>query len=118
MKRKTILVFAWLLGVAAIFAWTAVSYSAQKNPELKGELIFRHGLLMLFLTMPSGWIATSLIGAVISIFGLKLDGMDDALFVSLTCTTAGYLQWFVVLPWMYRKWRARRSERMVRHHRR
>lgn len=64
---------------------------------------------MLVLTLPSGWGATALIGAIAGLVGLDLTGMTDALLVSLTCAVAGYLQWFVLLPWLWRKWKARRA---------
>ncbi|OLP04529.1 putative membrane protein [Rhodoferax antarcticus ANT.BR] len=39
--------------------------------------------------------------------GFDVAGMADALLVSLTCAVAGYLQWFRLLPWLWRKWKSR-----------
>lgn len=109
MTRRAIFLILWLVAVASIFVWTMVSYYAQVAPQLKYEILLRHGLLMLVLTLPSGWIVTALVGAIVSLVGLDLAGMADALLVSLTCAVAGYLQWFVLLPWLWRKWKARRA---------
>lgn len=107
MTKRTIFLILWLVAVASIFVWTMVSYNAQAVPELKYEILLRHGLLMLVLALPSGWIASALVGAIVGLVGLDVAGMADALLVSLTCTVAGYLQWFVLLPWLWRKWKAR-----------
>ncbi len=109
MTRRTIFLILWLVVVASVFVWTMVSYNAQTVPELKNEILLRHGILMLVLTLPSGSIATALISVIVGLLGLDLAGISDALFVSLTCAVAGYLQWFVLLPWLWRKWKARRT---------
>lgn len=70
------------------------------------EILLRHGLLMLVLALPSGWIASALVSAIAGLVGLDVAGMADALLVSLTCAVVGYLQWFVLLPWLWRKWKA------------
>lgn len=109
MTRKTIFLILWLVVVASIFVWTMVSYNAQTVSELKDELLLRHGLLMLVLTLPSGWIAMALVSAIAGLVGLDLAGIADALLVSLTCAVAGYVQWFKLLPWLWSKWKARRA---------
>lgn len=109
MTKRTLFLLLWLVAVASIFVWTMVSYNAQVVPELKYEILLRHGLLMLVLTLPSGWMATALIGVIAGLVGLDLAGMADALLVSLTCAVAGYVQWFVLLPWLWRKWKSRRA---------
>lgn len=109
MKRQTVFLILWLVVVASLFVWTMVSYSTQAVSELKNELLLRHGLLMLVLTLPSGWIATALVSAILRLVGVDVAGIADALLVSLTCAVAGYLQWFVLLPWLWRKWKARRA---------
>lgn len=109
MTKRTILLILWLVAVATIFLWTMVSYNAQVVPELKYEILLRHGLLMVVLTLPTGWITNALVGAIVGLVGLDVAGISDALLVSLTCGVAGYLQWVVLLPWLRRKWKARRA---------
>ena len=110
MTRRHIFLLLWLLLVVSILAWTIVSYDAQSDAQLKSEIVLRHGILMLGLTLPSGWILTALIGSLAHLVGLAPIGLGDTLLVSLTCAVAGYLQWFVVVPWLWRKWRARRVQ--------
>lgn len=110
MTKRTIFLILWLVAVASIFVWTMVTYNAQAIPELKYEILLRHGLLMLVLALPSGWIASALVGAILGLVGVDVAGMADALLVSLTCAVAGYLQWFVLLPWLWSKWKARRAD--------
>lgn len=107
MTKRHIFLILWLAAVGSIFAWTQVSYHAQVDPQLKSEILLRHGILMLALTLPSGWLLTALIGAIVSFVGFELIGIADAFLVSLTCAVAGFLQWFILLPWLWRKWRSK-----------
>lgn len=109
MTRRAIFLILWLVVVVSIFVWTMVSYNSQVVPELKNEILLRHGLLMLVLTLPSGWVATALVGSIVSLIGIDLVGIADALLVSLTYAVVGYLQWFMLLPWLWRKWKGRRA---------
>lgn len=107
MMKRPLLLLLWVVAVASIFAWTIDSYDAQSVPQLKNEILLRHGLLMLVLTLPSGLVLSALVGSIVSLVGFELAGPADALLVSLTCAVAGYLQWFVLLPWLWREWKAR-----------
>jgi hypothetical protein len=109
-KRKILLLLAVLV-VLFITAWTLVSYLGQPNSQLKDEILLRHGLVMLALTLPSGWLLTALVTLLAQLVGFDLIGVSDALLVSLTCSIAGYLQWFILLPWVWRKWRLRGARR-------
>jgi len=107
MKNHTLLVLAWLVLVGLVFIWTITSYQGLTDVQSKNEVLLRHGLLMLLLTLPSGWLLTALVSAVMSLIGLTAIGLSDALLVTLVCGIAGYLQWFVLLPWLWRRWKAR-----------
>lgn len=109
MTRRHIFLLLWGMLVLALFAWTVMSYGAQSDAQLKGELLLRHGLLMLALSLPAGWLLTGFIGALLHLVGLDLTGLADALLTSIACAVAGYVQWFVFVPWLWRKWRARRE---------
>jgi hypothetical protein len=106
-NRRPIFLLLWLVAAVFIFAWTMVSYQAQGVPQLKDEILLRHGLVMLILTLPSGLIWTAAVGSIVSLIGFELVGMADAVLVSLTCVVAGYWQWFVLLPWLWRKWKVK-----------
>lgn len=94
--RRPIFLLLWLVAAAFIFAWTMVSYHAQAVPQLRDEILLRHGLVMLILTLPSGLIWTAGVGSIVSLIGFELVGMADAALVSLT-----------LLPWLWRKWKAK-----------
>lgn len=108
-RGRSIFVFLWLVVNVLIFAWTIVGYHAQVDPQLKEEILLRHGLVMLLLTLPTGFALTALVSSVASLMSAQAVGVADALLVSLTCAIAGYWQWFVLLPWLLRKWKAKSS---------
>lgn len=107
MTRRNILLLLWLTLIVGILAWTLVSYHAQSDLQLKSEILLRHGLLMLVLTLPCGWLLTALAGAALRLVGIEAVGVNDAVLVSLIGAAAGYLQWFVLLSWLWRRWKAR-----------
>lgn len=107
MTKRHHFLILWLAVVGLIFAWTQVSYHAQFDPQLKSEILLRHGLLMLVLTLPSGWALAALVGGILNSLGIHLTGMADVFFVSITCAVAGFFQWFIFLPWLWRKLRVK-----------
>jgi hypothetical protein len=108
MTKRTIFILLWLAVAASVFAWTSTSYHAQVIPQLKDEIILRHALVMMFLTLPSGWALTALVSAILGVVNFQPVGVTEAYIVSLSCTIAGYMQWFVLLPWLWRKWKDRK----------
>ena len=86
-----------------------MSYHTQIDSQLKGEILLRHGLIMFLLTLPSGLVLAALVTLIAGFIGVSPVGMADALLVSLACAIAGYWQWFVLVPWLLRKWKARGS---------
>lgn len=109
MIKRPIFILLWLAAVAAILAWTLSSFYAQADQQLKDEILLRHALVMMMLTLPSGFILTGLVSAISGVVGFQPVGTADAFMVSLSCAIAGYLQWFVFLPWLWCKWKARRD---------
>jgi hypothetical protein len=110
MKRHSLFLLAWVAVIGLVFIWTLTSYQGLPDGQLRNEVLLRHGLCMLVLTLPSGWLLTALISAILALVGLEAEGLSDALLVTLTCGIAGYLQWFVLLPWLWRRWKARRLQ--------
>jgi hypothetical protein len=110
MPKRPVLLLLWLAFVASTLIWTLIDYSSAQE-ELRREILIRHGILMLVFSLPSGWLLIALISAVLELFGTELVGVRDAVLVSLACGVAGYLQWFVVCPWLGRKWVAHRAPR-------
>lgn len=107
MMRRHILLLLWLTLIVGILVWTLASYHAQSDLQLRSEILLRHGLLMLVLTLPCGWLLTALTGAALRLADIDAVGVSDAVLVSLIGAVAGYLQWFVLLPWLWRRWKAR-----------
>jgi hypothetical protein len=106
--HERLILFLWLMLVIGVLAWTLVSYHAQSDLQLQSEIIVRHALLMLLLTLPCGWLLMALAAAALSLAGVEAAGVNDAVLVSLIGALAGYFQWFVLMPWLWRRWKARR----------
>jgi len=67
-------------------------------------------LLMLYLSFPAGIAVPAALYALDVVFSywVEISFLSLALeWVAFFCL--GYLQWFVLLPWLWRKWKARRA---------
>lgn len=109
MPKKQLLALLWFGVVVALSVRTVLLYLDQPDKSLQGEILLGHGLVMLVLAAPLGWPAVFIAGTLAGWFGISLTGAWDAVVVSIACGIAGYLQWFVLLPWLWRKWKARRA---------
>lgn len=103
----------WTILVGVIFTWTFVAYNAEADAGYRSEILIRHGLLMIVLSMPSGFVTLFVLGSLAGWLGIHVDGIGDALLASVACGLAGYLQWFLLLPWLWRKWKKKRERRDV-----
>ena len=99
----------WVVLVGAVFAWTFAAYSGEADAVFRGEILIRHGLLMIVLSMPSGLLLLLVLGSLAGWLGISTTGIADAVLASIACGIGGYLQWFLLLPWLWRKLKARRS---------
>jgi len=108
-RPRTVLIALWLVVVGAILVWTLVAHSGETSSTMQWEILLRHGLLMLALSTPSGVILCLMLEIMMGLFGVSIDGISEAVLVSIACGIAGYLQWFVLLPWLWRKWKVRRA---------
>lgn len=108
MSSRRLLLVLWFALVLVVLIWTMVSHGSAPD-QFKKEVLLRHGIVMLAVSAPSGWLLSALLSAVLSLFGIELVGLADAFAVSLACGVAGYLQWFVLVPWLWRRWTARRQ---------
>jgi len=75
------------------------------------ENLIAFSLKMLVLTFPAGYIAGALfpegISALMMGLGVELTRIQHVFIQWFFMVIAGYLQWFVFLPWLWRKWKAR-----------
>ena len=95
-------------------AWYAWASWSEALPQYKVEALAIPTFLLYALTLP----VSLLVQAVYT--GLALVTPIDRLDMGTTflswlfrtwgpLTIAGYLQWFVILPWLWRRWKTRRS---------
>lgn len=94
----------WLVLVIGMFAWTAVSYHSEQDPTFRGEILLRHGLVMALISAPTGWLLNAFVVVLSGSSQAFTTGLTGAAIVWLTCGLGGYVQWFILLPWAWRKW--------------
>ena len=107
MHKKQLLALLWFSVVVALTARTVLLYLDQPDKSFQGEILLGHGLVMLVLAAPLGWPAVFVAATLAGWFGISVTGVWDAVGVSISCGIAGYVQWFVLLPWLWRKWKSR-----------
>ena len=116
-KFYFLLKVAWLC--SAVAAALGVAWYGIVEDELKRELAVVFYVFLLLLTFPSGGAVQLLAVAVLSSLefiglGSLLKGekslIGQFLFLQIF-VCAGYFQWFVAIPWLWRKWKAHRSRR-------
>lgn len=100
--------FAWVAFVAGVYIWTSSSYVEAMHSGLANEVLLRHGLVMLLASAPMGFLVSLVVALALDVAGVRLEGITDAVAVSITCWFGGWLQWCVVMPWAVRKFRRRR----------
>lgn len=102
----------WLLLATSIFFLTLDIYDGTASTR-DAELILIYGMIV--LSFP----ASQLIALAIGLFGHLATAMGMNMAISnnyLTLTiewiiflSSGYLQWFVLFPWLWRRWKKRRA---------
>ena len=104
-----------LMWFACCIAILAVTLSHDASGPTNDIGIFL-AYTMLFLTFPAGCIVVGVIVLLVVLkeqLGFPLIDMLDKQYIGFSVTwfaflAVGYLQWFVLLPWLWRKWKARR----------
>ena len=100
----------WILLAVIVLFMTLYSFDGKPNSDIG---IFLAGS-MLTLAFPISFLVVLLfVGvsiAVEQLFSVVSQTSYLSILVSWACLfTAGYWQWFVLLPWLWRKWKARRA---------
>jgi len=80
------------------------------SPKSDADIVLGYGLLI--LTVPIGGLVSILDGfigrAAFDLLGLTATTTYTSLILTwLVYSIVGYLQWFVFLPWLFGRWRAR-----------
>ncbi len=101
------LISLWFSTILIQSIHVLISYTDPINQKIQDEILFGHGFVMLALSIPLGWVALFIVGAALSWFEITLTSVWDAVCVSIVCVSIGYLQWFVLLPWLWHKWKAK-----------
>lgn len=107
-----LLLALWLSACVAVLVF---AFDARDNHE--ADIVFAY--LMLFLTLPIGYAFAALVGVVFcalnSIFCVVVPGGFISNLVSwLFLVAAGYFQWFIAFPWLYRRLRSHLTPRSSR----
>lgn len=108
-----VLKVGWVLCSVAVLAVTLTRYAP--GPESDIEIFLVYG--MLCLAFPTSLIVAGLFALMSMLqehLGVPLLDAIDSNYVGvcvmwLAFFAAGYLQWFVLLPWLWRKWRDRQA---------
>jgi hypothetical protein len=109
MKIYTFLRTGWLMLAGLVLVVVIGGYDGTPNSDVE---LFLIGSMMV-LSFPSAW----LVGAVFSLTYMLLGSCCDIVIKTsylvlilewLALFAVGYWQWFVLIPWAVRKWRARR----------
>lgn len=102
----------WLLLATSIFLLTLSIYDGTATTR-DAELILVYG--MIFLSFPTGLLillATGLVGHLAVAAGMEFSIPSNYLVLTIEWIiflSSGYLQWFVLLPRAWRRWKTRSS---------
>ena len=102
----------WILCAVGVLAVTLARYAPGPGNDIGIFLVYG----MLFLAFPVSLVVAGLFALMALLeeqFGVALLALIGSNFVGLVVMwlaffAAGYLQWFVALPWLWRRWKTHR----------
>lgn len=94
----------------AALAVVLIGYDGKPNSDIEQLLIG----LMIVVAFPSGFLVAGLLGLTYAAIGFCCGVTVKVSYATLLVewiafAVVGYLQWFVVLPWVLKKWQPRRT---------
>jgi hypothetical protein len=100
----------WMLGALLPLIASLIAYDGKPNSD--ADLLLAYA--MLALSFPLGLViaaAASLLGQIAyTMAGYVFTTSYASIIVTwLVFLAAGYVQWFLLLPWLWRKWKARQA---------
>ena len=101
-KPHLLKILYWII-VISVLVWAVLNYNIENNDLLKREVLLRHGMVMLIISMPAGLLLMFVTDIPFSLLSIKIEGLKEIFFISLCCGLAGYIQWFMLLPWVVGK---------------
>jgi hypothetical protein len=112
MLDKKILKFVWILCCVFVLFISLTQYESGASSDNGVFLVYS----MLVLAFPASLLVAGLITLMVLLqesLGVPLLDLIESNRVGLcvmwlSFCIAGYLQWFVMLPWLWRKWKSRK----------
>jgi hypothetical protein len=109
MKIYRFVKVGWLAASAMVLVMVLIGFDGKPNSDIEQFLIGS----MMVLSFPIGFVAAGVLSAIYALLEscceIVVKMSYAMLFVEWICFfAAGYWQWFVLLPWVVRKWRTRR----------
>jgi hypothetical protein len=103
----------WILCSLAVLVVTLAHYAPGQSSDI--DIFFMYG--MIYLAFPASLFVAGLFSLLVFIqeqSGVPLFDMDSLNYVYFSVIwllffVTGYAQWFMLLPWLWRKWKARRA---------
>jgi len=104
----------WIVLAVSVLAVTLVKFDGRPNSDIGDFLV----LTMLVLTVPAGFAFALLAAGAYSVLNASTGATVPTSYLTLLLEWGGfflfgYLQWFVFVPWLIRRMRARSSTRSV-----
>lgn len=91
---------AWHACMFAVLAWLTVDYLDAESQQMQFELGLKYLIVLSLLSFPLGPL---LLLGVTRGLDVHLSGVNEGLMLWAVCFTGGYIQWFVLLPRVFRK---------------
>lgn len=109
---------SWLALASGVLVFTLYLYDGTPATR-DAELVLLYG--MLALSFPASQVVALVLGAV----GYLAEALGGGLSIPTNYLTlvvewlvflgVGYAQWFVLLPWLWRKWKSRQARSTIPH---
>lgn len=108
-RRSLVKIFAVIVYVGVATA-LLVEMMNRVGTTYDNEAYMLFSLKMIAMGFPCSLVAAVLNAICAAIFSsLAGHGYGPIVFTWLLMLTFGFIQWFVILPWLFDKWRSRRS---------
>ena len=110
MNLYRALKIGWLVLAAIVLGVVLAGYDGRPNSDIEQFLIGS----MMVLSFPIGLLVTGIVGLMYvglgSCCGVTVTVSYLLLIVEwLAFAAAGYFQWIVLIPWLQRRWRSKRT---------
>ena len=125
MPLRNLIKVIWILGCICVLGWWLYSFGMNSDLSqiLKSESQVYLLIAMVILSFPISIVWVYIFAGLLDLLvfvGVNLSGplQVDVIVLWFGFVTVGYLQWFMLLPYLLGKWRAWRDKqdmRMVSH---